>query len=378
VRVRYVLPILAVLALVAGLIAIKAKQIGMLIKAGQAAQVAGPPPEVVSSAVAKEESWENTLSAVGSIETVKGVTVSAEVPGTIKAIKFDSGATVKVGDVLVELDTSVERAQLQSALARKQLAATNLERNKKLVAAGTLAGASIDADQAALDTATADVAALQAQIARKIIRAPFAGKLGIRPVNLGQFINPGTPIASLEGTESQAVEFTLPQQKIGEVAVGTPVRVTTDGDTPLTIDGAVSAIDPNVDPVTRSLRLRANAVDKDHKLHPGMFVRIAVVLPKKRQIVSVPVTSVIHASYGDSVFIIEDKPGPDGKPAQFARQQFVRTGETRGDFIAIEQGVESGAPIVVAGAFKLRNGARIVVNNDVKTNPALAPKVDNH
>jgi membrane fusion protein (multidrug efflux system) len=375
--VRYVLPIVAVIALVGGLVAVKAKQIGMLIKAGQAAQVAGPPPEIVSSGTAKSDAWENTIPAVGSIETAKGVTISNDAPGVVTAIKFESGATVKQGDVLVQLDANVEAAQLASATTRRTLAASTLKRNQGLVAAGTLAAATLETDEAALHSAEADVAALQAQIARKVVRAPFAGKLGIRSVNLGQYLNPGTALTTLQASDSDYVDFTLPQQRLGDVSVGTKVRLTLGEDQKLTIEGTIAAIDPSVDPVTRAIKLRATTA-KNEKLRPGMFVNVAVLLPTKQTVVAVPATAVIHAPYGDSVFVLEDKPGPDGAPAKFARQQFVRTGEARGDFVAIADGLKGGEEVVVAGAFKLRNGTRVVINNDVKPNPSLTPKVENH
>lgn len=378
---RYAIPIIAVLALVGALAAAKAAQIGMLIKAGHAAQIQGPPPEIVSSGIAKIDSWETTIQAVGSVEAVKGVTVSNDAPGLVTRINFESGGTVKQGDVLVQLDASVEAAQLASASTRKTLAASTLKRNRALVAAGTLAIASLETDEAALHSAEADVAALQAQIARKIVRAPFAGKLGIRNVNLGQYLSPGTALTTLQATDSEYVDFTLPQQRLREVAVGTPVRLaiteSAPGETGSTIEGAVAAIDPYVDPVTRSIKLRATA-QKSGKLRPGMFVKVAVALSAKQSVVSVPATAILHAPYGNSIYVIEEKPGADGKPGKFARQQFVRTGEARGDFVAVVDGLKGGEEVVVAGAFKLRNGAGVVVNNDVKPSPSLTPSVENH
>lgn len=362
------------LAIVAGIAAVKATQIGSLMKFGRAAQAAGPPPEAVGTAVSRDDTWESTLSATGSVESAKGVALSFEVPGTVTAIRFESGATVKKGDVLVELETKVERAQLASAITRRQLAESTLTRNKELVAKGVLASASLESDQAAFDTATSDIAALQAQIARKTLRAPFDGKLGIRDVNLGQYLNPGTVVTVLETTESEYVDFTLPQASLGKVAIGTPVRFTLEGQG-TTLDGAISAIDPTVDPITRSLKLRATTADAQKKLRPGMFVQVAVVLPEKHQIVSIPATAVVHASYGDSVFVVA--PAPDGKPGKVARQQFVRAGEMRGDFVSIENGLKPGEEVVVAGAFKLRNGSPIVVDNSVKPAASIAPKPEN-
>lgn len=373
---RALLPIVVVLVLVGALALVKFTQIGMLMKAGKAAEAAGPPPEVVATAVAAEDTWETTLPAVGSVETAKGVALSVEVPGVVTALRFESGAVVKKGDVLLELESNVERSQLQAAVARQALAASNVTRKEKLLASGTIAIAELEGDQAALKTAEADVAALQAQIARKTLRAPFAGKLGIRAVNLGQYLSPGTTVTTLETSDSQFVDFTLPQQHLGEVAIGNPVRIrqggADDGGVATTVDGAIVAIDPTVDPVTRSLRLRADVPDPEKRLRPGMFVEVSVVLPKKRAVISVPITAIVHASYGDSVFVVE--PGKSGK---IARQQFVRTGETRGDFVSIEQGVTARQEIVVSGAFKLRNNAAITVNNDVKPAASVAPQPEN-
>lgn len=375
---RVFLPLIAVLALVAGLAAVKAKQIGMLIKAGKAAEAAGPPPEVVNTGLAKQDTWALTLTAVGSVEAVKGVTLSNDAPGIITAIRFESGAEVKAGEVLVELDSSVERAQLGSVLARRELAKTSLARNKALVDKGALPAAQLDGDEATLKSANADAAALQAQIARKTVRAPFAGKLGIRAVNLGQYLNPGTPITMLESKDALYVDFTLPQQKLGQLALGTKVEfhaVGVEG----TLAGAIAAIDTNVDPVSRSVRIRATVEDKAQKLRPGMFLEVLVILDKQQQVVAVPATAIVHATYGNSVFVVEDKgTGADGKPLKVARQQFVRTGAARGDFVSIEDGLKAGETVVVAGAFKLRNGASIVVNDTVKFDPQLAPKPENH
>jgi len=375
---RVFLPLLGVLAVVAGLAAVKAKQIGMLIKAGKAAEAAGPPPEVVNTGVAKQDTWALTLSAVGSVEAVKGVTLSNDAPGVITAIRFESGAEVKAGEILVELDSSVERAQLGSVLARRELAKTSLERNKALVDKGALPAAQLDTDEATLKSANADAAALQAQISRKTVRAPFAGKLGIRAVNLGQYLNPGTPITMLESKDALYVDFTLPQQKLELLALGTKVEFRAVGLSGV-LSGAVAAIDTNVDPVSRSVRLRATVDDKAQKLRPGMFLEVLVILDKQQQVVAVPATAVVHATYGNSVFVVEDKgPGADGKPQKVARQQFVRTGVARGDFVAIEDGLKAGETVVVAGAFKLRNGASIVVNDSVKFDPQLAPQPENH
>jgi membrane fusion protein (multidrug efflux system) len=383
---RYVVSIGALLLVIAALVAVKGTQIGSLIKMGKEMEKAGPPPEVVATAVSKEDAWESTLSAVGTIAPVKGVSLSNDAPGVVSAIHFDSGATVKQGDVLVELDSNVERAQLASVEARRELARLNVGRSRALVASDSIPKAQLDTDESLVKSSQSDLVALQAQIARKIVRAPFSGKLGIRAINIGQYLAPGTTITSLEALESVFVDFTLPQQNLADVAVGTKVRVTLEGDAGAGYDGVVSAVDPAVDSATRAIRVRASVPNATDKLRPGMFANVSVVLPEQKRFVSVPVPSVVHASYGDSIFIVEEKKdasgailkGADGKPARVARQQFVRTGAHRGDFVAIADGVKPGQEVVVGGAFKLRNGAGVVVNNDVVPDSRLSPTPENH
>jgi membrane fusion protein, multidrug efflux system len=382
---RYLVALVIVLAIAGGLAGIKYKQISGLMSAGAAMAKAGPPPEVVGTAVATEETWEGTISAVGSVAAVRGVTVSSESPGVVTAIKFESGQTVREGQVLVELDTRVERAQLASLEARKELATVNAGRSRVLAGQQAISKAQLDGDEAQVKTTEADFGALRAQIDRKTVRAPFSGRLGMRTVNLGQYLTPGTAVTVLESLGSVYVDFSLPQQQLSTVKVGTPVRVTLTGAGGGDLTGTIGAIDPTVDAATRSIKLRASVPNKTDALRPGMFVKVAVVLGDKGKIVSAPATSVVHASYGDSVFVVEDKKdesgnpvnGPDGKPAKVARQQFVRLGASRGDFVAIADGVKPGQELVTAGAFKLRNGAGVRINNDIKPTPALAPTVEN-
>lgn len=377
---------LLVVAVVAGLAIVKTTQIRRLIHFGQAAKAAGPPPESVAAAVASRSAWPTTLRAVGSVATIKGVTLSNEVAGVVTRIRFASGAAVKAGDVIVELDANVENAQLHAAIARRDLAQSNLARTRALVQGGALAGTQLDADQAAFDVAQADIGSLTAQIARKLARAPFDGTLGIVTVNPGQYLGPGTPLCVIEATGANYVDFTLPQQESGKVAPGTPVRLAISGATGAaaqTLSGAVAVIDPNVDPVSRTLKLRARADDPGRVLKPGMFVDVAVVLPETRQVVTVPVTSVVRAAYGDSVFVLERAHGGGppaegaGPPGEIARQQFVRLGETRGDFVVVEQGLEGGQRVVSAGAFKLRNGARVSIDPGAQASASAAPRPEN-
>jgi membrane fusion protein (multidrug efflux system) len=383
-RMRYLVPLAVLVAIVAGLGTVKFKQIQTLLHAKEVGEKMGPPPEVVGTAVATEEAWEGTLSAVGTVAAVRGVAVSNESPGVVTAIHFESGQVVKAGQVLVELDTSVERAQLASAEARKDLAAISQTRSRALVEREAASKAQLDSDEAQLKSSGADFSALKAQIERKTVRAPFAGRLGIRTVNLGQYLQPGTPVSVLESLGAVYVDFSLPQQYLGEVKPGTPVRVHLGG-TAGDLDGTVGAVDPTIDSMTRAIKLRASVPNKRGQLHPGMFVNVEVVRGEKQKLVIAPLTAVVHASYGDSVFVVEDKKdegggtvtGGDGKPAKMARQQFVRLGPERGDFVAIVDGVKPGQTLVTVGAFKLRNNAGIVINNAIKPTPSLAPHVDN-
>jgi len=370
----------------------KFAQISSLIRFGKAAQAAGPPPEAVGAAVAKGAQWESLLESVGSVAAGRGVTISNEVPGLVRAIRFDSGAKVRPGQVLVELDASVERAQLSSLQARRDLATASAARTRKLETSGASTKAQLDADEAQLKTVSADARALEAEIEKKTIRAPFGGKLGIRSVNLGQYLNPGTPITVLESLDAVYIDFTVPQQQVARVPVGTAVRIALPGtQPPRTLTGKIAAVDPNVDANTRAVNLRASVDEKQSDktapgdLRPGMFVNVSVVLPDRASVVFVPATAIMRAPYGNSVYIVEDRKdqeghpvsGPDGKPAKVARQQFVRVGVTRGDFVAIDEGVAAGQEVVVIGAFKLRNGAPLIVNNEIQLPSSQAPNPEN-
>jgi len=373
---RYLAVVVGVLILVGLLAGVKFAQIARAMAAVKRAQRAGPPPEAVSTFRAEEQSWEQTLSSVGSVAAARGVSIGNDSPGIVWRIDFESGATVRKGQVLVELDTRVERAQLASARARQKLAEENLGRTRALVQSGSVAPSQLDNDQAQANEAAADADALVAQIDRKTVRAPFAGKLGIRLVNVGQYLGPGTPITVLESSESTYVDFDLPQQDLSLLSVGMPVRLTLEagdgGAAPPPSEGSIFAVNPEVDPTTRSIRVRATVPKNDGSLRPGMFVDVAVVEPQKTTAVAIPDTAVVHASYGDSVFVVEDQ-----QAGEVARQQFVRLGGTRGDFVAVVEGVAAGQEVVSEGAFKLRNGARVAVHNEVGLQPQLAPHPPN-
>lgn len=381
---RYLIVVGGLLLVVGALVGLKFAQISKLIAFGGEMEAAGPPPETVGAGVSKADTWENTLSAVGTIAGVKSVELSNDSPGRVLRVRFESGATVKKGQVLVELDTSVERAQLASARSRKNLAAQTLKRSRALVAQNVATQAELEQNEAALDTASTDSSAISAAIARKVVRAPFDGRLGIRTVDVGQYLNPGTKLTTLESAGGVFVDFTLPQGELDKVTEGMPIRITIEGEKKPRL-AVLATVSPVVDGTTRSLQLRAT-VDKDADgLRPGMFVQVAVVLPEKQKVVTVPATSVIHASYGDSVFVVEPKPADapgkpeteDGKPIKMGHQKFVRVGPARGDFVAILEGLKAGEEVVTEGAFKLKNNSPIVIDNTLKLDPKLNPTPEN-
>ena len=381
---RYLLVAAGLLVVVGILVGIKGAQIGSLMAMGKQMMAGGPPPEAVGSAAAKAENWETTVAAVGSISSLRNVSVSNEVPGTVSKIRFESGQIAREGQVLVELDAGVERAQLASADARRELAGRTAQRSKILADGNVISRSQLDEVDAQLKTATTDTAALRAAVDRKVIRAPFRGRLGIRAVNVGQYLTPGTTVTTLDAMGGTFADFTLPQEELATVKVGMPVRVTIEG-TKKPLEGTISAVDPTIDPTTRNVKLRAAIPDLAETTRPGMFVNVQVITPEQKAVVSVPATAVVHASFGDSVFVIEDKkpgsPGmdtsPDGKPVKIARQQFVRVGVARGDFVAITKGVTAGQQVVSAGAFKLRNNSPVVVDNTIQAKPQLDPKPEN-
>jgi membrane fusion protein (multidrug efflux system) len=382
---------LGLLVVIGALAAVKYRQIATLIGLGHTMEAAGPPPEAVGSAVATAHAWETTLSAAGSITGVESVAVATEMPGTVIGIRFESGDLVRKGQILVELDARSEKAQLAAATARRDHARLTAERARTLVSRAAIPRAELDDAETQLATANSEVAAVRAQLAHKVVRAPFDGRAGIRAVNVGQYVGPGTRVTTVDAVGGVFVDFALPQSELGAVRVGSPVRVTAttvqDAKRPAgtLFEGTVTAIDPTLDPATRNLRLRASVPEHGDKLRPGMFVTVSVVLPARADVVVIPVTAVVHAAYGNSVFVIEDKPPgspgmaatPDGKPVKIARQRFVRLGQMRGDFVAIAEGVKAGEHVVSEGAFKLRTGAPIVIDNRIKPTPELAPKPEN-
>lgn len=361
------------LVLLAGVLGgVKGLQIRRMIAQGEAYV---PPPAPVTTAVVQSTTWPVELTAVGSLEAVQGVMVTAELTGKVSRIAFKPGDRVEAGDVLVEQDTSSEAAQMRSAQASMELARLNLERAKELLPQNVITRSDYDNAQAEYKQATAQVAAIQATIAKKTIRAPFAGRLGLRLVNLGQIINEGEPIVSLQAMDPIFVNFQLPQQDLALIRRGLTVQLTLDALPGKSIEGAITAINPQVDSATRNIRLQATVANTEENLRPGMFVNVAVVLPNPREVLTIPATAALYAPYSDSVFVVTDKKSDDKTDeGSVVRQQFVRLGEKRGDFIAVKSGLEAGEVIVSTGAFKLRNGQAVVVDNTLAPEFELSPK----
>lgn len=329
------------------------------------------PPETVASAEAHTEKWQDTFAAVGSITAVQGVIITPELAGTISQITFESGATVNKGDLLARFDTSTEEAQLKALNAQLEWTKLSVERSRKLRTDSTVSQSELDQAEAAWQQAKANADAVQAVIDKKTIRAPFSGKLGIRQINLGEYVDAGKPIVSLQSLTPVYADFSLPQQSLSQIKTGMPVRVTIDTYTNKPFEGTLTAINPDLDTSTRNVRLQATLDNPEQLLRPGMFARIEVVLPSEENVLVIPATAILSAPYGDSVYVIEK--GTNG-PGQVVRQQFVRTGRTRGDFITVESGLKTGERVASAGLFKLRNGAAVTENNDMSPKAQEKPK----
>jgi membrane fusion protein, multidrug efflux system len=342
-----------------------------------AAQAAGfqPPPEAVTTIVAQPEQWPDTLAVIGTTAAVQGVTVSADLPGLVARISFESGQAVTQGDVLVELDTREEQAQLAAAEAQRELARLNFERMQALVVDGAISRADYDRAAAEQKSSDARVGEITAGIARKTIRAPFSGVLGIRQVNLGQYLSAGDPVVPLQSLHPIYVNFGVPQQDTARVRVGGRIRVTTDDLSGVEFTGRVTAVDSVISRETRNVQVQATVPNPGGKLRPGMFVQTSVVTGATRSNVSLPASAISYAPFGDSVFVVTDMKGPGGQMYRGARQQFVKLGPSRGDRVAVLSGVNAGDEVVTSGTFKLRNGAAVHVNNAVQPANNASPKL---
>ncbi|GAB1489037.1 efflux RND transporter periplasmic adaptor subunit [Opitutaceae bacterium] len=336
-----------------------------------------PPPTAITTAQVRVESWQPQIRAIGTLAPVQGVNVSADAGGPIVAIPVESGAVVKKGDLLVEIDTSVEVAQLASAQAAASLAKLQRDRSAELRQKNTISQAELDAADAQFNQAVAQVAALEATIQRKRIRAPFDGRVGIRLINVGQYVSPGQALIPLQQLDPIYVNFTVPQRQLPSLAIGQKIDVTVDAFPGAPFSGQLNAINAEVDPSTRNIAVQATLPNPQEQLRPGMFAQVEVSLNQTETVVVVPATAVAYASYGNSVFVVETMKGADGTEYLGVRQQPIRLGAARGDLVVITEGLKGGEQIASSGLFKLRNGLAVQVNNSVQPSSSAAPKPGN-
>jgi len=386
---RIAFALLGLLLVVGILGGLKATQIRALIAAGEAQQF---PPTAVTTAAVKRADWETTLSAIGTLEAAQGVVITADLPGRVTRLNFTGGETVEQGALLVEQETSTESAELAAAESDLELTQRNLDRVSRLFRDKVISRSEFDSSRSAQAAARARVDSISASVDKKQIVAPFAGRLGLKLVDIGQDLAQGVPIVSLQKVDPMLVNFSLPQQALGVIREDFTVRVSTDAVADRVFEGRISAIDTQVDDATRTVRVQATLVSpaegSDYTLLPGMFANVEVVLPATREVLIVPLTSVSFATYGDSVFVLDAPPAPDadappGPPPQAgpdglsALQRFVQLGERRGDFVEVTRGLVAGQNVAKDGVFKLRNGAAIVVQEEGATDPSLTPTPDN-
>jgi membrane fusion protein (multidrug efflux system) len=371
---RMIVMLTLTLLFVGGLGFVKFQQIQTAMAQSAAMQ---PPPEAVTTIVASAEEWPSTLSAIGTVAAVQGVTVSADLPGTVARILFESGQSVSAGQVLAVLDTKQEQAQLAATEAQRELARVTFERMQGLRRARVISEAELDRATADLRQTEARLGEIRAVIERKTIRAPFAGILGLRQANLGQYLAGGDAVVTLQSLNPIHVNFGVPQQSIAQIPVGRLVHVVARDVSGVVRSGRVTALDSIVDETTRNIQVQATLSNADGKLRPGMFVQAEVVIGAAQRVVVLPASAVNYAPYGDSVFIVSDLKGEDGKTYRGVRQQVVKIGPARGDQIVIASGVKAGDEVVTSGLFKLRNGLAVQVNNAVLPGNSATPAVEN-
>jgi membrane fusion protein (multidrug efflux system) len=368
---RMIIMLLIVGALFGGLFGFKAF-LGNVIKKSISSQ--GIPPQAVSTAKAQFTEWQGEFQVVGTLRAVRGADIAPELPGVITALHFQSGQSVEAGAPLVQLNAESDQARLQSLAAAAELAQANYERDKLQLAIQAVSQAVVDADAATLKSAKAQVAEQQALLNKKLVRAPFAGRLGIRAVDIGQYVNAGTKLVTLQALDPVYVDFYAPQKSLGKVALGQKVMLKTDAFQGQQFPGEVSSIDPKVDAATRNVQVRATVRNPKQTLLPGMFATVVIASGGPQRFLTLPQTAVSYNPFGDTVFIVEESKGKDDKVALLAQQKFVTTGETRGDQVAILSGIKEGDTVVTAGQIKLRSGFPVAVNNSIQPTNDSAPK----
>ncbi len=336
----------------------------------------GEPPQTVSTMKVAFEEWQPSLSAVGTLRAVRGVDVAPEVAGLVSEIMIKSGAEVKAGDILLTMRADDIAAQLQSLQASARLAELNFKRSAEQLAAKAISQAQHDVDDANLKGARAAVAQQQAQLAKKTLRAPFDGRLGITKVNAGQVLNPGEVVVTLQQLDPIYINFTAPQRSLGQLKTGQIVNVTIDAFPGKVFKGTISTINPKIDVATRNVQVEAVLRNTGGALRPGMFGNVSVDTGAKQRYLTLPQTAVTYNPYGETLFVVKPGEPKDGKPVLNAQQVFVTSGATRGDQIAIIKGLAEGTEVVTSGQLKLKNGTPLVINNKVlpANDPNAAPQ----
>ena len=328
-----------------------------------------PPPVAVSTIMATQKTWNPTLKSVGTLLAVQGVDVNSEVPGQIVKIYFKSGQHVKDGNPLVQLDDLVDQQTLQNHLAGLRLDKVNYKRQSRLYRTNATAKSTLDQAQAKMLQSQAQVTTAQVMIQKKKIKAPFNGQLGIRKVNLGQYLSPGETIVTLQALNPLFVDFSLPEQNLRQVHVGQALTITTDAFPGVTFDGKVTAVSSLVDVSTRSLSVRAKIPNADERLYPGLFANVSVILPQQKNVITVPQTAITYSLYGDSLYVVtKSKNKKTKKTDLIATQKFVTLGERKGIVVAVKKGIKPGDVVVTSGQLKLQTGDRVIINNSIKLN----------
>src|SRR5450631_72640 len=380
----WVISIVGIVVVIVALVGIKVGQIRAMIQAGKSFV---PPPEAVTSAKVEDASWQSRRMAIGSLVAVHDVVLGAEFPGLIREVDFASGTTLKRGAVMVKLDTTNEEAQLASATADMELAKTALERARALRTGEAKTPADLETAEARAKQTKAIVANIQATITKKTIRAPFDGRVAMKQVERGQVVSPGTPLATLQSVDPIFAEFSLPQQALADLKMGQVATLRVDSFPGKTWQGAISTVNSEVEPTTRNVRVRATFPNKEGVLRPGLFANVEVNASDRRSVLTIPATAVVYAPYGDTVFVLDspkddkddkaDKDEPkkaEDPSALVAQPRFVRLGERRGDLVAVVSGLKVGETVVSNGAFKLRKGMSVIVNNTLAPSVELDPK----
>lgn len=370
--VAFLLMLVVVAVIYFGLGYFKVNQIMGFVQLAKSGAFA-PPPTAVTTTVAEKSQWQPSLETIGTVAAINGVTISTDLAGIVSKIAFESGSQVKAGDLLVQLNTDQEQAQLAQAEAQRDFTQITFTRNEGLLAKRTVSQSDFDSAVAQFHQAQATVDQFKALIARKTLRAPFSGVVGIRQINLGQYLNTGDAVVTLQSFDPIYVNFNLPQQNLSQVTVGQPVEVTLDAYGDKVFTGKITAINSLVDQNSRNVQIQATLPNSETQLRPGMYAKVKVVLPDAQEVIAIPSSSIHYAPYGDSVFVVSEMKSEDGKTYKGVKEQFVKLGQSKGDLTAILSGVNPGDELVTSGVFRLKSGAAIIVNNKSAPGSEISP-----